>query len=100
MHEWQLQPITFRYYNSRHETVPDAGLTPDIYVDEASADLFYERGDTRELLLNAALSHIAGLQLRSAADYGTISLTSSGDNSSSPRHIKGYIDNRTSNSFY
>jgi hypothetical protein len=99
MYEWQLQPITFRYYNSKHETVPDNGLTPDIYVDEASTGMFYERGDTRELLLHTALSHITGSQLRSAADYGTIPLTPLGENSSSTRHIKGYIDNRTSNSF-
>lgn len=99
MYKWQLQPITFRYYNSKHESVPDNGLTPDIYVDEASADVLYERGDTRELLLNTALSHITGVQLRSAADYGTISLTPIRENPSSPRHIKGYIDNRTSNSF-
>lgn len=60
VYEWQLQPITFRYYNKNHETIPDTGLVPDIYVDETYIPKIYDIGDTRELLLSAALGNILG----------------------------------------
>ncbi|MFA5328107.1 MAG: S41 family peptidase [Prolixibacteraceae bacterium] len=59
-YKWQIQPITFRYYNSQHVTVPDTGLVPDIYADEALVENYYELGDVKEYLLNIALSQILG----------------------------------------
>jgi C-terminal processing protease CtpA/Prc len=90
-YEWQLQPITFRYYNRDHETVPDSGLTPDIEVDETQAGALYDLGDTRELLLATALSAIAGPELRAAPVYEKTALTPVADPASHQRKIKGYI---------
>jgi hypothetical protein len=99
--EWQLQPITFRYYNREHQTVPDEGLTPDIYVDETTAGDLYERGDTRELLLHTALSHITGSPLRSAGSYGALNLRPlDRPDPLSSRRIRGYIDNRAAHPDY
>ncbi|MDR1645993.1 MAG: hypothetical protein LBS05_09295 [Tannerellaceae bacterium] len=100
MYEWQLQPITFRYYNSLHQTVPDAGLTPDIYVDESTAADLFDRGDTRELLLQTALAHITGVSLRDAFPGTPLSLRLLDESvPGAARRISGYIDNRTKNSY-
>ncbi|MDR1357297.1 MAG: hypothetical protein LBJ58_06480 [Tannerellaceae bacterium] len=64
-YQWKLQPITFRYYNSQHVTVPDEGLTPDIPASDEGDGLIYEIGDVRERLLNIALVNITGGGLRS-----------------------------------
>ncbi|GHT37534.1 hypothetical protein FACS189435_2730 [Bacteroidia bacterium] len=74
-YEWQLQPITFYYYNRNHETVPETGLAPDIPVDESTIGTFYELGDVRERLLSVALREIAGIMARSATDYGELLLS-------------------------
>lgn len=75
-YSYQLNPITFRYYNSAHGTVPDDGLTPDIYVNETTSITLFELGDIRELLLSTALDDIFGLT-RSKSTYETerISIT-------------------------
>jgi C-terminal processing protease CtpA/Prc len=98
-YEWQIQPITFRYYNSIHETVPDSGLEPDIHVDEQTVGTLYERGDVRELLLHTALAQISGSELRSAADYGVVRLRPHNEPYPSSRKIQGYIDNLRKDSY-
>ncbi len=59
-YQWQLQPITFRYFNNEHQAVPASGLEPDIYADESTIEKLYQLGDTREYLLNIVLSQISG----------------------------------------
>lgn len=57
-YKYQLVPITFQYYNSQGETVPEEGLMPDILVEgglEVSRSLI---GNREELLLKEALSLI------------------------------------------
>lgn len=89
-YEYQLQPITFRYYNRDHQTVADSGLTPTIYADESLEEVIYDLGDTRELLLSAAIDDILGLgntKSSSSNDVGTIPFTPISTSSD----IKGYI---------
>ncbi|MGV8135188.1 MAG: S41 family peptidase [Mangrovibacterium sp.] len=64
-YKWQIQPITFRYYNSLHVTVPATGLIPDVVADESSIGTYYELGDVKEYLLSIALSQITGIRTRS-----------------------------------
>lgn len=90
-YEWQLQPITFRYYNREHQTVPDSGLTPDIFADETQAGVLFELGDTRELLLSTALNEIGGRGLRSEQTVEKTELIPVAGNTSSRRKTKGYI---------
>ncbi|MDR1556842.1 MAG: hypothetical protein LBS88_07430 [Tannerellaceae bacterium] len=92
-YEWQLQPITFRFYNRDHETIPDGGLTPDIFVDETQAGTLYELGDTRELLLSTALDEIMGQRLKSARIGEKTNLRPIDRDISARRKVKGYIDN-------
>lgn len=54
-YKYQLQPITFKYYNSEMESTPADGLIPDIIVED---DLSVERGNVNEALLSAALEYI------------------------------------------
>lgn len=56
-YKYQLQPITFRYYNALNDSTPESGIPPTIRVDD---DLSHERGDTREALLKTALEYLAG----------------------------------------
>lgn len=56
-YKYQLQPITFRYYNALNDSTPESGIPPTIRVDD---DLNHERGDTREALLKTALEYLAG----------------------------------------
>ncbi|MDR1938379.1 MAG: hypothetical protein LBQ73_07765 [Tannerellaceae bacterium] len=91
LYEWQLQPITFRYYNKNHESVPDSGLVPDVPVDESDAATLYELGDVRERLLSAALDEILGGTLRAVRDERKITLVPGGKQPS-PGKIKGYRD--------
>jgi C-terminal processing protease CtpA/Prc len=90
-YEWQLQPITFRYYNREHETVPDSGLTPNIFVDEAQTGHLYELGDTHELLLSTALNEITSPELRSASVYEKTELIPVASKTSHRRKTEGYI---------
>lgn len=56
-YKYQLQPITFKYYNANNESTPTTGIVPDIYVED---DLEHQRGDTNEALLKAALEYLTG----------------------------------------
>nr|WP_321522343.1 S41 family peptidase [uncultured Macellibacteroides sp.] len=58
-YKYQLQPITFRYYNALHITVPDTGLVPDYYTEETTSSQA-GLGETTEPLLQTALSVITG----------------------------------------
>jgi C-terminal processing protease CtpA/Prc len=91
-YEWKLQPITFRYYNSLHETVPDTGLTPDITLTDENDGGLYDIGDTRERLLAETLGRITGAQLRS--DYSELTgVELIRDFRPARRMTEGYIDN-------
>jgi hypothetical protein len=90
-YQWQLQPITFRYYNREHQTVPDSGLTPDLFADETQAGVLYELGDSRELLLRTALNEIGGRELRSESTGEKIELIPAGGPTSRRRRTEGYI---------
>lgn len=54
-YKYQLQPITFRYYNAEYDSVPVSGIIPDIMVQD---DLNHERGDTNEALLGTAINYL------------------------------------------
>lgn len=54
-YKYQLQPITFKYYNALNESTPTTGIVPDIYVED---DLEHQRGDTNEALLKAAIEYL------------------------------------------
>lgn len=56
-YKYQLQPITFKYYNANNESTPTTGIVPDIYVED---DLDHQRGDTNEALLKAAIEYLTG----------------------------------------
>ena len=56
-YKYQLQPITFRYYNALNDSTPTTGIRPNIIVED---DLNHERGDTNEALLKAAIGYILG----------------------------------------
>lgn len=56
-YKYQLQPITFKYYNANNESTPTTGIVPDIYVED---DLEHQRGDTNEALLKAAIEYLTG----------------------------------------
>lgn len=55
---YYLVPITFRYYNSKWETVPDEGLVPDYVFETAMPNRVQDLGDTSEPLLAKALDLI------------------------------------------
>jgi len=91
-YEWQLQPITFYYYNREHHTVPETGIVPDIRVDENNVGTWYDLGDTRELLLNVTLEQITGVvQARSAIDYGQLPVKPTGEDGRQRRKTEGLI---------
>lgn len=56
-YKYQLQPITFRYYNALNDSTPESGIPPTIPVND---DLNHERGDTREAVLKTALEYLSG----------------------------------------
>lgn len=56
-YKYQLQPITFRYYNALNDSTPTTGIIPDI---EVADDLNHERGDTNEALLKTAINYLIG----------------------------------------
>lgn len=56
-YKYQLQPITFRYYNALNDSTPTTGIKPDIVVED---DLNHERGNINEALLNAAINYLLG----------------------------------------
>lgn len=56
-YKYQLQPITFRYYNALNDSTPTTGIIPDI---EVADDLDHERGDVNEALLKTAINYLVG----------------------------------------
>lgn len=58
-YKYQIQPITFRYYNALMDSVPDSGIVPDIKVESISS---ISKGDTNEPLLKAALQYIENVK--------------------------------------
>ena len=56
-YKYQLQPITFRYYNALNDSTPTTGIKPDIEVTD---DLNHERGDVNEALLKTAIDYLTG----------------------------------------
>ena len=54
-YKYLLQPITFKYYNSKMESTPEEGLIPDVIVED---DKKTQRGNVDEALLKAALKYI------------------------------------------
>lgn len=54
-YKYLLQPITFKYYNSRMESTPEEGLIPDVIVED---DKRIKRGNVDEALLKSALKYI------------------------------------------
>ncbi|MDR1257809.1 MAG: hypothetical protein LBK65_00815 [Tannerellaceae bacterium] len=92
-YEWKIQPITFRYYNRDHVTVPDNGLTPDIPVSDDHDGELYEIGDIRERFLSVTLNHITGGALRSAPADRMTGATLIDGFAPPRRNIEGYIDN-------
>lgn len=56
-YKYQLQPITFRYYNALNDSTPTTGIKPNI---EVSDDLNHERGDVNEALLKTAIDYLIG----------------------------------------
>lgn len=56
-YKYQLQPITFRYYNALNDSTPTTGIKPDIEVED---DLNHERGDVNEALLRTAINYLIG----------------------------------------
>ena len=56
-YKYQLQPITFRYYNALNDSTPTTGIKPNI---EVADDLNHERGDVNEALLKTAIDYLMG----------------------------------------
>lgn len=56
-YKYQLQPITFRYYNALNDSTPTTGIIPYI---EVADDLNHERGDVNEALLKTAINYLIG----------------------------------------
>ena len=56
-YKYQLQPITFRYYNALNDSTPITGIKSDI---EVADDLNHERGDVNEALLKTAIDYLTG----------------------------------------
>ena len=54
-YKYLLQPITFKYYNSKMESTPEEGLIPDVIIED---DKKIKRGNVNEALLKAALKYI------------------------------------------
>lgn len=57
---YELAPITFRFYNVLNETVPDTGIEPDYYVPDGYSTLKRDLGNWEEPLLHCALNLIGG----------------------------------------
>lgn len=91
-YKWQIQPITFRYFNKNHVTVPDTGLTPDIVVDETSTPNLYQIGDSRELLLSAVLETICGYRVaKSSGQAENLQLRVIHNPELPRRNVSGYL---------
>lgn len=70
-YDWLLHPIAMRIYNANHESEYINGFEPDILIKELVAkNKMYPFGDTRDLLLAAAISRITGRTLKSSVVEG------------------------------
>ena len=56
--KYKLVPITFQYYNSQDETVPEDGIEPDITVPDVYQIDYSQIGERDEPLLNLPLQEI------------------------------------------
>jgi len=66
-HKWQLQPITFSYYNKDKDVNP-ANITPDYEINPYSTFLnLVEFGNVKDPYLNKALELITGQTMRTTA---------------------------------
>lgn len=54
-YKYQLQPITFRYYNALGDSTPVTGIIPDIPIFENS---HFQKGDIRDPYLQAVFNYI------------------------------------------
>ena len=59
-HNWGLQPIVAKNFNSEGKSDFTAGFSPNVEVKELLAQPVQNLGDTRDLLLNEALFQITG----------------------------------------
>lgn len=91
LYPWRIQPITFRYYNKNHETIPDTGLEPDVYIDESNSPVLYPLGDVQELLLSVALSTMTGLGSVRLKQAGPLLTLQSLDVYDTERRVGGYL---------
>lgn len=99
--EWQLQPITFYYFNRKHQAVPETGIVPDIEFDENEITTWHDWGDTNEVLLNATISQIIGddVWLRLANDYDKLQLIPVTNEELPRRKVEGLLMNKEVNNF-
>lgn len=66
-----IYPVTSTVYNCNGESDYADGFTPQYVLNELEYPFWYDLGDERELLLNAALQWIAGGTPTSALSQGT-----------------------------
>lgn len=57
---YELAPITFRFYNALDETVPETGLVPDYFIPDGYSTSKRNLGDIEEPLLQCAIRIITG----------------------------------------
>lgn len=95
-YEWQLQPITFYYFNREHQAVPETGIVPDIAFNENEIATWYDWGNTNEMLLSVTIDHIIGdnMRLRSADDYGKLQLKPVINEALPRRKVEGLLINK------
>ncbi|MBF4470746.1 S41 family peptidase [Flavobacterium sp. HJJ] len=79
-HKWQLQPITFSYYNKDKDANP-ANITPDYEINPYSIFLnLVEFGNVKDPCLKKAIELITGQTLRTTAKNTDLSLPFKIDN--------------------
>nr|WP_315253224.1 S41 family peptidase [uncultured Flavobacterium sp.] len=75
-HKWQLQPITFSYYNKDKDANP-AKITPDYEINPYSTFLnLVEFGNVKDPCLKKAIELITGQTMRTTAKTTDLSLSS------------------------
>lgn len=79
-HKWQLQPITFKYYNKDKDANPSK-ITPDYEINPYSTFLnLVEFGNVKDPCLKKALELITGQTLRIKTENTASSLSFKNDN--------------------
>lgn len=63
--KWGMQPIIVKYYNSKGESDFTAGFKPNFEVDEFDYLPLVKFGNLEDPLLNVAINHITGNNIRS-----------------------------------